>query len=223
MPSRERKPSQGVGRKEHWLWLRSDKPTRSRPWAYEELLLGSSRERQQARELDAVVEELQMERAELARLYQELDDHFARIASLERELKELTPTRARDEPRPVSAESFPHTRAAPAVRDDSGASLAHRSYALARCEGFEVGSPSGPVGVVEGFRFISRIDQPDLLEVRGGRFGRQLLLIPIEQVEEIRLTEERLVLRSAPTLTGDLLGEIVDRLRRALRFDQAAS
>jgi hypothetical protein len=110
-----------------------------------------------------------------------------------------------------------------ADKDDSRASLAQRSYSLARCEGFEVDSPTGPVGFVEGLRFISRIDQPDLLEVRGGRFGRQHLLIPIEQVEEVRVTEERVVVHSAPTLTGDLLGALVDRLRRALHFDQAAS
>jgi hypothetical protein len=112
---------------------------------------------------------------------------------------------------------------APAGRDDSRATSAERSYSLARCEGFEVDSPTGLVGFVEGLRFISRIDQPDLLEVRGGRLGRQLLLIPIEQVEEVRTAEERVLLRNVPTPTGDLLAEFVNRFRRALHVDQAAS
>lgn len=220
MPPRNRNSPQGVG-KEHWL--QSNESTRPRPWAYKELLFGSSREREQTREFDAIVEGLHNERAELARLYQELAEHFARIASLEKRLKKLTPTAERDEPRPASSRAGPHTRAVRADKDDSRASLAQRSYSLARCEGFEVDSPTGPVGVVEGLRFISRIDQPDLLEVRGGRFGRQHLLIPIEQVGEVRVTEERVVVRSAPTLTEDLLGALVGRFRRALHFDQAAS
>jgi hypothetical protein len=221
VPPRKRNSPQGVDEKEHWL--QSDEGIRLRPWVYEELLFGPSREREQTRELGAIVEELESERVGLARLYQELDEHFARIASLEKRLKKLTPTAERDEPRPVSSRAGPHTRAVRADKDDSRASLAQRSYSLARCEGFEVDSPTGPVGFVEGLRFISRIDQPDLLEVRGGRFGRQHLLIPIEQVEEVRVTEERVVVHSAPTLTGDLLGALVDRLRRALHFDQAAS
>jgi hypothetical protein len=220
VPPRNRNSPQGVG-KEHWL--QSNESTRPRPWAYKELLFGSSREREQTREFDAIVEGLHNERAELARLYQELAEHFARIASLEKRLKKLTPTAERDEPRPASSRAGPHTRAVRADKDDSRASLAQRSYSLARCEGFEVDSPTGPVGVVEGLRFISRIDQPDLLEVRGGRFGRQHLLIPIEQVGEVRVTEERVVVRSAPTLTEDLLGALVGRFRRALHFDQAAS
>jgi hypothetical protein len=220
MPPRKRSSPQGVDRKEHWLLSGG---LRSRPWVYEELLFGSSRDREKTRELGSVVEELRNERAELARMYEELDVHFARIASLEKRLQDLTPVTERDEPRPFTPRAVPQTRAVPADRDDSRASLADRSYSLARCEGFEVDSPTGTVGFVEGLRFISRIDQPDLLEVRGGRFGRQLLLIPIEQVEEVRLTEGRVFVRSAPALTGDLLAELVDHLRRALHINQAAS
>jgi hypothetical protein len=221
MAPRKRSSPQGVVGKEHWL--QSDEPTRSRPWAYKELLFGSSRDREQARELDAVAEQLDNERAELARLYQELDEHSVRIVGLERRLQELTRATERDEPRPVSSRSPPTQRAAPAEEDDFRASLAHRSYSLARCEGFQVDSPTGPVGFVDGLRFISRIDQPDLLEVRGGRFGRQLLLVPIAQVEEVLLSEERVLVRTAPTPTGDLLADLVGRFRRALHLDQAAS
>jgi hypothetical protein len=93
-----------------------------------------------------------------------------------------------------------------------------RGHSLARCEGFRVDSLAGVVGFVEGVRFVSRIDQPDLLEVRGGRLGRQHLLIPVEDVEEISPAEERLVVRSAPGLEGDAVHGLglVTRLRRAL-------
>jgi len=221
MPPRKRKSPQRVDGKEQWL--RSGTPARSRPWAYEELLFESSHDREQAREHAALVAELERESDELAGLYQVLDAHLARIARLERRLKGLTPAAEEDEPPPAPSPSLPRTRAAPVDSVDSRASLAERSYSLARCEGFQVDSPAGPVGYVEGLRFISRIDQPDLLEVRGGRFGRQLVLIPIEQVEEVRVAEELVLVHSAPTLSGDLLGELVDRFRRALRFDQAAS
>jgi hypothetical protein len=221
MQPRRRNSPQGVDEKERWL--PSDVPIRSRPWAYEELLFGLSRDREQTRELGAVLEELHNERAELARLYRELDEHLAQIASLEKRLKDLTPATERVEPNPGSSRRVHPTRAASADEGDSRASLAQRSYSLARCEGFEVESPTGPVGFVEGLRFISRIDQPDLLEVRGGRFRRQRLLIPIEQVEDVRVTEGRVFVRSAPLLTGDLLAELVGRLRRALHSDQAAS
>jgi len=221
MPPRRASSPQGVDEKEHWL--RSGGP-RSRPWVYEELLFGPSRDREQTRELGGLVEERYNERAELAGLYKELDAHFARIASLEKRLNELAPATERVEPRPaVSSTTVPNTRVVPAEKAESRASLVDRSYSLSRCEGFEVDSPTGPIGFVEGLRFISRIDQPDLLEVRGGRFGRQLVLIPIEQVEEVRVTDGRVVVGSAPTMTGDLLAELVDRFRKAVHFGQSAS
>jgi hypothetical protein len=97
----------------------------------------------------------------------------------------------------------------------------HPAASLARCEGFQVDSPAGPVGVVEGLRFVTRIDRPDLLEVRGGRFGRQLLVIPVDQVEEVRVGDELVLLRSAPEQNEDMLAELVERVRGALHLDHA--
>jgi hypothetical protein len=218
MSPRRRDSQPGAEDKRHWL--RSDEGPRSRAWAYEDLLFGSSRE--YARELAGIVSELVHERTELARLYEELDAHFERIANLETRLKDLAPAieshglpRSSGNPRPA--------RVARVVTTGPRGSSAERSYSLARCEGFEVDSPSGPVGFVEGLRFVSRIDQPDLLEVRGGRFGRELLLIPIEHVEDVLVTEERIVIRSAPASSHDLLTDLVDRFRRALHFDHAHS
>jgi hypothetical protein len=220
MPSRKRSSRQD--RSGRGPWLPSDERPRSRPWAYEELLFGMSDDREQMRELGALEEELESERDELARLHQQLDEHVVRISNLERRLGQLTPAEG-DEPRPVPLKTLPRTRAAPAGTGDFGAISEELSYALARCEGFEVDSPTGLVGLVEGLRFVSRIDRPDLLEVRGGRFGRQLLLVPVEQVEEVRVAEELVLVRGALTPAGDLLAELVDRFRRALHVDHAAS
>ncbi len=73
-----------------------------------------------------------------------------------------------------------------------------RGYWLCRCEGFTVESPSGHVGFVEGLRFRSRVDIPDLLEVSAGRLGRSLVLVPVSQVETIESEEQVLVLREDP-------------------------
>jgi hypothetical protein len=93
---------------------------------------------------------------------------------------------------------------------------------LARCEGFQVDSPVGLVGFVDGVRFGSRIDAPDFLEVRGGRLGRELLLIPIEAVEEISQEHERLVVRGVSPTQTDISHELVDRLRKALHVMSAS-
>ena len=141
---RRSSPERGT-EKEQWL-PRGD-PHRDRPWAYDELLFGRGDDRRQLSELRSVMEELEQERAELARVYRVLDEHLARIASLERRLQELTPEGQREEPRRVASAPLPHTRAAPADTDARSASE-ERSYALARCEGFEVASVSGVIGFV---------------------------------------------------------------------------
>ena len=88
-----------------------------------------------------------------------------------------------------------------------------RYYWLCRCEGFTVESPSGHVGFVEGLRFRSRVDIPDLLEVSAGRLGRRVtLLIPVSQVERIEGEEEVLLLREDPLPRRRRLPELVLRL-----------
>jgi hypothetical protein len=203
-------------------WLHADESSRSRPWAYEELLFGSEPDREHARERGAIAERLARERAEVAQLRQQLDERFVRIARLETRLHELTPVEEQDEPDRAPAR-LPRTHAAAVGDDVVQPSPDDRHYLLARCEGFRVDSPTGMFGFVEGLRFVSRIDRPDFLEVRSGRFGRQLLVVPIEQVEEVSMVEERVLVRSAPSAAGDLLGELVGRVRRAMHVDQATS
>jgi hypothetical protein len=214
-PRRRRSPDETDGRED---WLGADEPGRARPWAYEELLLGSAAERARVSELSRVESELETEHLEVTRLHEALDVHLAQIAKLDQMLEELKGgTTSRDaSPR----------RTLPYTESESGNGGSHfydaRSRLLAHCEGFGVDSPDGPIGFVEGVRFVSRIDRPDLLEVRGGRFGRQHLLVPIEHVEEIRLSERLVVLRSAPVPERDALDDLGDRLRHALHLDHAA-
>jgi len=85
-PRKRRLPQRAAGKGE---WLQADQRPRSRPWAYDELLFGRPDEREQSKEREALAEQLQRERAELVRLYKELDRHLARIVSCERRLREL--------------------------------------------------------------------------------------------------------------------------------------
>ena len=45
------------------------------------------------------------------------------------------------------------------------------------------------MGTVHGLRFNGSIE-PDLLEVRTGLFGRRVVLIPVEQVEQLAPNRE---------------------------------
>jgi hypothetical protein len=71
-----------------------------------------------------------------------------------------------------------------------------REYWLHRCEGFRVESAGREIGTVRGLRFKGSIE-PDLLEVRTGLFGRRVLLIPVERVDELEPKERRIVLRAS--------------------------
>jgi hypothetical protein len=73
-----------------------------------------------------------------------------------------------------------------------------QDYWLHRCEGFRVELPDREVGTVKGLRFRDSIE-PELLEVRTGLFGRRLLLIPVERVEQILPKQRRIIL----SVTGD--------------------
>jgi hypothetical protein len=55
------------------------------------------------------------------------------------------------------------------------------------------------LGKVTGLRFRASIE-PELLEVRNGRFGKRLL-IPVEQVQRIEPKERRIILGASPVST----------------------
>lgn len=80
-------------------------------------------------------------------------------------------------------------------RPSFNSSAFDRDYWLSRCQDFHVLSPEGPIGVVQEIRYGSRQDRPDVLIVRSGLFGRRVLVIPVERVQEIIPREQRIVLR----------------------------
>jgi hypothetical protein len=123
---------------------------------------------------------------ELARMQDDLRRQALRVTRSEERLATLKASAGRRQPvgrTPRRATAY----SAPAPPD--------RALALRQCEGFEVDSPSGRIGLVEGLRYHSGIDQPDELEVRAGWLGRRLLVIPVHDVEEILIDEGRLVVR----------------------------
>jgi hypothetical protein len=208
-------------------WLGTNESARSRRWAYEELLLGSNgggqaSEEGQSEELSALAADLAVDLADLKRLQNELYDQVVRIAGLEGRIQALrqgAPAPAEEEEPTEEVRAALDLRSLPSDPALPKAMPARPS--LARCEGFDVHSPEGPVGYVEGLRFVSRIDEPDLLEVRGGRFGRELVLIPVEAVDEVSLEEERIVVRSVPRGLQDdePTSELVRVFRRAIHHE----
>jgi ribosomal 30S subunit maturation factor RimM len=74
-----------------------------------------------------------------------------------------------------------------------------RDYWLHRCEGFTVLRAGRELGKVTGLRFGASTE-PELLEVRTGRFGKRLL-IPVAQVQQIDPKTRRIVLGVPPVAT----------------------
>jgi hypothetical protein len=217
MSRSEQNSPQGVARVEQWLG--PEPAARSRRWAYAELLLGDGARKD---ELSALAAALAVDLAELRRLQNEVYDQVVRVAALEGRIQALLHPSADAlvEKEPESEAQTPPLRSFPSgpANAESGSDAA----LLLRCEGFEVDSPDGLVGVVEGLRFDSRIDVPDFLEVRGGRLGRELLLIPVEAVQEISADEERVLVRGVSPTQTDISQELVDRLRKALHVMTAS-
>jgi uncharacterized coiled-coil protein SlyX len=203
VPRARERSSSGESERE---WLGSGALPRSRPWALEEELLGAGSSIARARLLERLEADLVEEESELARAAEQLQRQAARLAELRARLAAATrPARER----PPAAESPGDAGGERATRRVAGG----LDYRLCRCEGFEVETPTRRVGVVDGLRYHSRIDRPDALEVRAGPFGRQLLLIPVEEVDRVLFEEGRLILRSAPRMRHEHLLELLSRLR----------
>ncbi len=188
---------------------------RSRRWAYSELLVGSGAERREE-ELSVLAADLAVDLAELRRLQTELLDQLVHVAALEGRVRALLDGSVAAATEPVRPAIDKASRI-PTLPSSPGSEPSRDDAALfARCEGFEVESPEGLVGFVEGLRFDSRIDVPDFLEVRGGRLGRELMLIPVEAVQEISDEDERVLVRGVSPTQTDISQELVERLRKAL-------
>jgi hypothetical protein len=144
-------------------------------------------------------------RAAIARLENDLRQQKAAVAALELELDEAAAIVGDD--RREEADSIPVRPVAP-----SAWSADH--HVLLRCEGFLVESATGrDIGVVTGFRFETRINRPDLLEIDVGRFRQHTVLVPIEQIESISAAEERIVLSHDRLRDRDLAHALLGRVR----------
>jgi hypothetical protein len=97
--------------------------------------------------------------------------------------------------RGVEPEPPPDTEANSPTRSSYG-----REYWLRRCEGFLVETPTKRLGRVTGIRYGETTNEPEVLEVRAGWFGRTQLLISVEDVEDVDPERQRLVLNDPPRL-----------------------
>jgi hypothetical protein len=61
-------------------------------------------------------------------------------------------------------------------------------------------TPTRRIGRVAGIRYGERSNEPEVLELRAGLFGRTLLLINVDEVAEIAPEERRIVLSDPPRL-----------------------
>jgi hypothetical protein len=82
-----------------------------------------------------------------------------------------------------------------------------RGYWLRRCEGFLVETPTRRIGRVAGIRYGERSNEPEVLELRAGLFGRTRLLISVDNVAEIAVEERRIVLNDPSDLSGKEISE----------------
>jgi len=73
-----------------------------------------------------------------------------------------------------------------------------REYWLRRCDGFLIETPTKRIGTVIGIRYGEAINEPEILEVRAGLFGRTRLLISIEDVTSIDPEQRRITLADPP-------------------------
>jgi len=73
-----------------------------------------------------------------------------------------------------------------------------RAYWLRRCEGFVVETPTKRIGRVTGTRYGETTNEPEVLEVRAGLFGRTRLLISVDDITEIDLEQRRLAIADPP-------------------------
>ena len=75
-------------------------------------------------------------------------------------------------------------------------------YWLERCEGFGVDAPEGRVGFVEAVLVSAETGRAATLLVRGGA-PSGLVSVAVDEIDDVALTEERIVLRGRPRPTEE--------------------
>jgi len=73
-----------------------------------------------------------------------------------------------------------------------------REYWLRRCEGFVVETATRRIGRVDGIRYGKSQDEPEAIAVRTSRFGRNLRLVSVEDVERIDAEQRRILVSDPP-------------------------
>ena len=63
-------------------------------------------------------------------------------------------------------------------------------------------TPTRRIGRVAGIRYGERSNEPEVLEVRAGLFGRTLL-ISVDEVAEIAAEERRIIVNDPPRLLSE--------------------
>ena len=85
-------------------------------------------------------------------------------------------------------------------------------YWLGHCEGFNVRSPEGAVGVVESVVYAVDVGRPAYLAVTGGRLRLRTALVPCDDVVSIDARQTRLDLQARPARPS-LRTTLADRVR----------
>lgn len=203
----------------HGDWLGRDSAARTRPWELKEQLLGRATP-DATGFFEALLTRLSEEQATLGRMEKELNEQVHRVAELKDQIDavvDVLAARNIEHPtRPPAMQSGEDPADRPIVPLRPSQEALDRNYSLRRCEGFLVASPTGNVGVVEGVRFGSQLDRPDLLEVSIGHLQPELLLVPVEEVEHISFEEQRVVLVRDPRPHRNLVHQLLPRLRARL-------
>jgi hypothetical protein len=76
------------------------------------------------------------------------------------------------------------------------------NYWLCRCEGFEVETPEGRLGIVDWLVFCSRHDRPDALAVHTGHVRHRSVVIAVTDIEQILPDRGRIILAANPVPVG---------------------
>jgi hypothetical protein len=80
-----------------------------------------------------------------------------------------------------------------------------REHWLRRCEGFVVETPTKRIGRVGGIRYGDTSNEPEVVEVRAGLFGRTPLLISVADISDIDPQQRRLALTELTAATSGLV------------------
>jgi hypothetical protein len=149
-----------------------------------------------------------------ADLGQELAQLSARVSALE---ETHQPAATDPEPR-VAAPGRPAALPAP-IELPHMPLVSDRDHWLSRCDQFAVYAGERLLGTVDGIRYESRADRPDLIEVRGGPFGRRVLLVPVDEVEAVLPDEQAVLVGEAwsGTTAGERLRNRFKHLLATLR------